>query len=116
MLTTILTILGALVPTILQNSGVIGSSTSTLITNLLGPVETMLGNLKSGQSTTQDGLAALAAMAGVIAVLKTNTSLSPTVLAEIANVDADVQAALAGYAVAQSGYNAGLYAQIAPVV
>lgn len=115
MLTTILTILGTLAPTILQNAGVIGPSTTTLITNLLGPIETLIGNLKSGQSATQDGLAALAAMAGVIAVLKANTSLPPAVLTEIANVDADVQAALAGYAVAQSGYNAGLYTQIAPV-
>lgn len=115
MLTTILTILGTLAPTILQNAGVIGSNTTTLITNLLGPIETLIANLKSGQSATQDGLAALAAMAGVIAVLKANTNLSPAVLTEIANVDADVQAALAGYATAQSGYNAGLYAPIAPV-
>lgn len=115
MLTTILTILGTLAPTILQNAGVIGPSTTNLITNLLGPVETLIGNLKSGQSATQDGLAALAAMAGVIAVLKANTSLSPEVLTEIANVDADVHAALAGYAVAQSGYNSGLYTQISPV-
>lgn len=115
MLTTIFTILGALIPTILENTGVIGASTDTLITNLLGPVETLVANLKTGQSTTQDGLAALAAMAGVIAVLKSNTSLSPTVLTQIANVDADVQSALTGYATAQAGYNAGLYAQIAPV-
>lgn len=115
MLTTILTLLGALVPTILQNAGVIGAPTTTLITNLLGPVETLISNLQSGKSTTQDGLAALAAMAGVIAVLKANTSLPPDVLAQITNVDADVQSALAGYAVAQAGYNAGLYVQIAPV-
>lgn len=116
MLTTILTILGSLVPTILQNSGIIGASTTTLVTNLLAPVETLIANLKSGQSSTQDGLAALAAMAGVIAVLKADTSLPPAVLTQIANVDQDVQAALSGYAVAQTGYNAGLYGQIAPVV
>lgn len=115
MLTTILTILGSLVPTILQNTGVIGAGTNTLITNLLAPVETLIANLKAGQSATQDGLAALAAMAGVIAVLKANTSLSPAVLTQIANIDADVQAALTGYALAQAGYNAGLYAPIAPV-
>jgi len=115
MLTTILTILSALVPTILQNAGVIGASTGTLITNLAGPVETLFANLKSGQSNTEDGLAVLAALAGVIAVLKANTSLSPAVLTQIQNVDLDVQAALAGYASAEAGYNAGLYTQIAPV-
>lgn len=115
MLATILTLIGALVPTILQNAGVIGASTNTLITNLLGPVETLIANLKSGQSATQDGLAALAALTGVIAVLKSNTNLSPAVLTQIANVDADVQAALAAYATAQAGYNAGLYTQIVPV-
>lgn len=115
MLTTIFTVIASLVPTILQNSGVIGASTTTLIANLAGPIETLWANLKAGTSTTQDGLAALAAMAGVIAVLKVNTSLSPAVLTQIANVDADVQAALSGYATAQTGYNAGLYPQIAPV-
>lgn len=115
MLTTILTILGTLAPTILQNAGVIGAGTTTLITNLLGPIETLIANLKAGQSATQDGLAALAAMAGVIAVLKANTNLSPAILTQIQNVDLDVQAALAGYASAEAGYNAGLFAQIAPV-
>ena len=115
MLASILTIIASLVPTILANSGVIGTQTSSLITNLLGPVENLFAALKSGNSTTTDALAALAALSGTIQVLKQNTSLSPTVLTEINGLDLDVQKALADYALAQGGYNASLYPQIAPV-
>lgn len=115
MLTTILTILGQLVPTILANSGVIGSATSTLIQNLLTPVAALFANLAVGQSKVQDGLAVLGAMAGVIAVLKANTTLPAAVLTQIANVDSDVQAALAAYMVAEGGLNLAIYQQITPV-
>jgi len=115
MLTTILTILGTLVPTILQNAGVLGASTTTLISNLLGPVLTLIGNLKSGQSASQDGLAVLGAMAGVVAVLKANTNLPATVLTEVGNIDLDVQKALTAYVTAEGGLDLTRYAQIAPV-
>lgn len=115
MLALILTTIASLVPTILSNAGVIGTSTSSLITNLLGPIETLFASLKSGNSTTTDALAALAALYGTIQVLKQNTKLSPTVLAEINGLDLDVQKALANYAAAQGGYDASLYPQLPPV-
>lgn len=115
MLTSILTIIASLVPTILANSGVIGAPTASLITNLLGPVESLFAAIKSGNTATTDALAALAALSGTIQVLKQNTSLSPTVLTEINGLDQDVQKALADYALAQGGYNAALYPQIAAV-
>ena len=115
MLATILTILGTLVPTILNNAGVIGTKTTTLITNLLGPVSTLISNLMAGQSKTQDGLAVLGAMAGVVATLKADTNLSPAVLTQIGNIDSDIQAALVAYVNAEKGLDLSIYAQIAPV-
>ena len=115
MLTSILMIVATLVPTILANSGVIGTPTASLITNLMGPIETLFAGIKSGNSTTADALAALAALSGTIQVLKQNTSLAPSVLSVINGLDLDVEKALADYALAQGGYTASLYAQIAPV-
>lgn len=115
MLTTILTILGSLVPTILQNAGVIGAGATTLINNLLTPVETLISSLIAGTSKIQDGLAVLAAMAGVVAVLKANTNLPAAVLTQIGDIDTDIQAALTAYVTAEAGLNLSLYQQIAPV-
>lgn len=113
--TLIMTIAGTLVPAILNNSGVIGAGTAGLIASLAGPVEQLIAGIKSGQSKTSDALAALAAISGVIAVLKAQTNLPAAVLTEIDNVDKDVQAALAGWAKAGEGYNQSLYAPIATV-
>lgn len=115
MLTPILTILATLLPTILANSGVIGSPTAALLSNLIGPVEALFAAMKAGNTKTSDALAVLAALAGTIQVLKKNTSLPPMVLAEINGLDLDVEKALAEYALAQGGYAPALYAQIAPV-
>lgn len=109
MLASILAILGTLVPTILQNRGVIGAGTDNLITSLLTPIETLIANLKSGQSATQNGLAALGAAAGVIAVLKATTNLPADVLTQINNVDLDVQAALTAYVKAGAGFDISVY-------
>lgn len=115
MLTTILGILGALIPTILQNRGIIGASTDQLITGLTTQGVTLLQNLGAATTKTQDGLAALAAAAGVIAVLKSTTGLPADVLTVINDVDADVQAALKNYALAGNGLNLALYTQVAEV-
>lgn len=115
MLTTILTILAQLVPTILANTGVIGAGTQTIIQNLTAPVATLLQNLSSGQTKVEDGLAALAAMAGVVAVLKANTNLPQTVLTEIANIDSDIQAALKAYVTAEGGLDLTKYQPIPQV-
>ena len=116
MLTTILTILGTLVPTILQNSGVIGPGTTTLITNLFAPVAALFTSIAAGQTKTQDTLSALGAMAGVIAVLKTTPGIPAEALTTIGNVDTDVQAALAAYVKAEGGLDLTVYQQITPVV
>ena len=98
MLATILTLIGTLVPSILANNGVIGTNTQNLITGLMTPLEGLLANLKAGTTKTADGLAVLAAIQGVINVLKATTNLPPDMLTQINNLDADVQAALTAYA------------------
>ena len=65
---------------------------------LASPVTTLIQGLFSGQSKTQDFLAALAALSGVIAVLKSTPNMPADALTEINNVDLDVQAALTAYA------------------
>jgi hypothetical protein len=115
MLASILTIIAPLVPTILANAQIIGPGTASLIANLLGPVQTLISGIMSGTTKTEDALAVLAALSGTIQVLKQNTSLSPATLTEINGIDQDIQKALGQYALAQGGYNASLYTQIAPV-
>ena len=115
MLGTILTILGTLVPSILANSGVIGASTSTLITNLLGPVSNLLANIGAGHSKVEDGLAALGAMQGVVTVLEAVPGLPQPFLAQLADITADIKAALAAYVKAEGGLDLTVYQQIGQV-
>lgn len=115
MLTTILTLLGQIVPVVLANSGVIGTGVSTLISSLFTPVAALFTSIASGATKTQDALTALGAMAGVIAVLKATPNMPAAVLTEIGNIELDVQAALAAYVKAEGGLDLTVYAQIAPV-
>lgn len=115
MLTTILGILGTLIPTILQNRGVIGASTDQLITGLTTQGVNLLQNLGAATSKAQDGLAALAAASGAIAVLKSTTGLPADVMTVVNDIDLDVQAALKNYALAGNGLDLALYTQAAEV-
>ena len=97
---TILSMVASLIPTILQSAGVIGPSTNTLITSLLGPVATLITSIKAGQSGAQDTLSVLGALMGVLTVLQ-NTAIDPGKQAEVKAMLLDVKAALAAYV--QSG-------------
>jgi hypothetical protein len=115
MLTAILSIVGGLLPVILQNQGIIGSSVANLISGLTTQTTTLIQNLAAGKSASQDGLAVLAAAAGAIAVLKANTNLPAATLTYIEDIDLDVEKALAAYAVAGEGLDLTAYGQIAEV-
>lgn len=115
MLLTIFSILGALIPTILTNRGVIGESTDTLIQNLLGPITALIASIKGGSTTTSAYLAALAALSGVVTVLKSVKTLPADVLTEINNIDLDIAAALSAYATAGAGFDPNAYKPIAEV-
>lgn len=101
---------------VLSGSGLVPATVTSLTSNLLGPVESLIASLKSGQSKTADALAALAALSGVIAVLKAQPNLPADKLTMIENVDKDVTAALKAYAQAENGYDQSLYLPIAPVL
>lgn len=109
MLTAILAIVGTLVPAILTNRGVIGQQTDSLINSLLSPVENLIADLKSGNTKTQNALAALAMASGVIITLKGTTGLPAELLTQLNNVDVDIQAALAAYAKAGTGLDLTVY-------
>lgn len=115
MLLTIIGILGTLIPSILTNRGVIGEGTDTLITNLMGPVTTLIGALKSGNTKTADFLVALAALSGVVAVLKATPNMPADTMTEIGNVSGDITAALTAYATAGAGFDPTAYKSIAEV-
>lgn len=115
MLVTIIGILGTLLPTILANRGIIGANTDTLITSLMGPITALIADFKAGNTKTENALAALGALAGVVAVLQANKTLPAAVLSEINDVDLDIQAALTAYVTAGAGYNPLAYAPIAEV-
>ncbi|CAN5951061.1 unnamed protein product [Sphagnum jensenii] len=114
----IVNIIALLLPvltTVLQNQGVIGSSTSNLITSLLSTITPLISNLQNGTSKVQDTLAVLGALTGVIASLKANTSLPAATLAEINQLDLDVQAALTAYVQSGKGVDLSVLTPIAPV-
>lgn len=115
MLATILTLIGTLVPTILQNRGIIGASTTNLITLLAQQAEALFANLKSSTSPTQSALAALATIQGVINVLKATTNLPADTLTQINGLEADVAAALTAYAKGGQGFDPAVYGPIAEV-
>jgi hypothetical protein len=115
MLLTILSILGTLIPTILTNRGIIGASTDTLISSLMGPITTLIANLKAGTSKAQDGLAALGAMQGVVAALQANTGLPAALLSELQDIDKDITAGLVSYVTAEAGLDLSVFKPIAEV-
>lgn len=115
MLTTIITILATLIPTILTNRGIIGTGTDNLITALVSPLEQLFTALKGGANGTTAALAALAAASAVIQALKANTSLPAALLTTLAGFEADIAAALAAYAKAGGGLDLTVYTITAEV-
>ena len=115
MLTALLPILSSLLPVILGNTGVLGTTGTTLLESLAAPVTTLIQGLLTGTTKTADFLAAMAALSGVVAVLKSTTTLPAAALTEVNNVDLDIQAALKAYATAGSGFNPATYAPITEV-
>lgn len=115
LITSIFSIVGPLITSILQNRGVIGANTQNLINGLAGPLANLTLTLQSGATKTSDALAVLAAASGVIAVLKSTTGLPAETLTQINALDADIAAALTAYAKAGAGFDASLYTITAEV-
>jgi len=97
MLATILTLLGAFLPTILQQFGVISPSLATLIGNLETAIPSLIAKLKAGGTPTNDELALLTAFQSEIQVLQQDSTLDPGDLAIAAALDSALTDALAAY-------------------
>lgn len=115
LITSVFSIVGPLLTSILANRGVIGTNTQNLINGLSGPLSNLFTSLAAGTTKTSDALAVLAAASGAISVLKSTTNLPADVLTQINALDADIAAALAAYAKAGAGFDATLYTQTAEV-
>ncbi len=112
----IINLLFPLLTIVLQNRGVISANTTGLISSLVTASETLFSALRSGASKSNDALAVLGALSGVIATLKADTKISPTVLAQLDALDKDVQAALIAEVQSEKGIDLSVLTPIAPIV
>jgi hypothetical protein len=99
----------------LQAAGVTSPAITGLITSLEGTVVPLISNLSSGASKTSDVLAVLGALSGVIATLKAQTGISPTILGQLNTLDLAVTAALAAYVQAGKGIDTSTLTQLPTV-
>ncbi len=81
----------------LQSAGIVTPAITSLTTSLESTILPLVTNLSAGNSSTSDVLAVLGALSGVIATLKAQTGLNPTLLSQLNTLDTAVTAALAAY-------------------
>jgi hypothetical protein len=118
-MTTLLPFISLLVNVVmaaLQSAGVTSPAITSLVTSLESTVVPLIANLTAGNSKTSDVLAVLGALSGVIATLKAQTGLNPTVLTQLNTLDEAVTAALAAFVQAGKGLDLTVLTPIAPVV
>ena len=104
-MTLILTIIAAFVP-LLQK--LVGTTGENLITAGLQALESLIASWRN--NVTTNARAALAALQSILAALQKDTSLDPTVLAEIGEVSAVIEAGIAAVQDVQAnGYQLSTY-------
>lgn len=113
---SIISLLASVLGSVLESRGIIGANTDNLITSLVGSAGTLITNLQAGVSKSQDALAVLGALSGVIATLKATTGISADTLTQLDGLDLDVQKALAAYVQSAKGVDLSVLTPIAPVV
>ncbi len=86
-----------------------------LTTALENAVNPLLVSIGSGNTATQEILAAYATMIGILAALQKNTKLDAATLAKVQAYLVATQAGLTAYITAGSGYNPALYVPVAPI-
>jgi hypothetical protein len=101
MVTTIISLLIQYLPLILQSAGVISPAIETLIQQLGAALPGLIASLVAGKGPTQDVLTILQAFQTELATLRTNTALSPVVLAMADELDRGITAALNAYVAAE---------------
>lgn len=98
---TILMLIVNLVPSILQETGVISPGIESLISKLGGALPGLITSLAAGKGPTDEVMAILDALQTEIGVLMKSTTLSPNGLALASSLDGALTDALAGYKAAQ---------------
>jgi hypothetical protein len=100
MILTAITLLIQLLPGILQGVGVISPSLSKLISDLGAAVPGIIASLSSGQPISSDVVTMLQGFQTELAVLKSDTGLSPSALADATTLDGAITDALTAYTAA----------------
>lgn len=110
-MTLILTLISAFLPLL---SSLIGKSNTSLIQSGFSALTGLIAAWTSNK--TSDASAALAALQSVLAALKSDTSLDPTVLAQISEADALATSAIAAVETVETyGYELSTYTPPPPV-
>ena len=96
MLMTILTLIGAVLPSLLKAFGV-----SSTIDNLIPAMTTAVAGIITGIVTKAPVTSELTVLQTALTALQADTSLSPIILGDISEGVADLQAAIVAYQKAQ---------------
>ena len=102
MVLSVIALIIQLLPGILAGAGVISPSLSTLITQLGAAIPGLITSLASGQPATSEIAVILQGIQTELTVLKANTTLNPTALADATTLDAALTDALAAYQTAST--------------
>jgi hypothetical protein len=97
MLLTILTLIGAILPSVLKGFGV-----SSTIDNLIPAMTTAITQIIAGITNKTPVVSSLAALQTALTALQADTSLSPVILGDISEGVADLKAAIVAYQQAQT--------------
>lgn len=101
---------------ILENRGVIGASTDSLITSLSGSAGTLIasiaGNKGQPHVVLQDSMAFMGTFSAVIAALKANNKIDPNLAKLLDAASAGVNAAMIAFVQAGKGFDVTLFAPI----
>jgi hypothetical protein len=94
---TILTLIGAILPSVLKGFGV-----SSTIDNLIPAMTTAITQIIAGITNKTPVVSSLAALQTALTALQADTSLSPVILGDISEGVADLKAAIVAYQQAQT--------------
>ena len=97
MLLTILTLIGAILPSVLKGFGV-----SSTIDNLIPAMTAAITQIIAGITNKTPVVSSLAALQTALTALQADTSLSPVILGDISEGVADLKAAIVAYQQAQT--------------
>ena len=112
---TLITTLAQTLMTILSGQGIIGTSLANLIDTLVSSGATLFGILKSGGTPSTQLSAVLTTLQADLKAVQADTTLSPTILQQIEEAIAVVEAGIAAFQQAQINTDPSTLTPIPPV-